>query len=127
MTGREGRHQVVYGACLIEGVNVYLKASVLPLPFVSNNICSLVRGKCGCRCERVGVHHNFSLICYLLGVNGIRGQNIYPTTFAPHVWYLRGKIRVNLLYLPLQPPPLGSLELPLCFRFFSILLLVLGT
>jgi hypothetical protein len=59
--------------------------------------------------------------------NGIRGQNIYPTTFAPHVWYLRGKIRVNLLYLPLQPPPLGSLELPLCFRFFSILLLVLGT
>jgi hypothetical protein len=33
-------------------------------------------------------------------VNGIRGQNICPTTFAPHVWHLRGKLGVNLPYLP---------------------------
>jgi hypothetical protein len=29
-----------------------------------------------------GTHHKFAPIYYLLGVNGIRGQNICPTTFA---------------------------------------------
>jgi hypothetical protein len=45
----------------------------------------------------------FAPICYLLGVNGIRGQNICPTTFAPHVWHLRGKLGVNLPHLPYLP------------------------
>jgi hypothetical protein len=40
---------------------------------------------------RAEVYHNFAAICYLLGVNGIRGQNIYPATFAPHVCHLRSK------------------------------------
>jgi hypothetical protein len=33
----------------------------------------------------------------------LRGQNIYPTTFAPHVWHLRGKLGVNLPHLPHHP------------------------
>jgi hypothetical protein len=33
----------------------------------------------------------------------LRGQNIYPTTFAPHVWHLRGKLGVNLPHLPYLP------------------------
>jgi hypothetical protein len=33
----------------------------------------------------------------------IRGQNICPTTFAPHVWHLRGKLGVNLPHLPHLP------------------------
>jgi hypothetical protein len=41
--------------------------------------------------ERAQVHHNVALICYFLEVNGIRGQNICPTTFVPHVRHLRGK------------------------------------
>jgi hypothetical protein len=36
----------------------------------------------------------------LLRVNGIRGQNICPTTFASYVWQLRGKFGVNLFHLP---------------------------
>jgi hypothetical protein len=31
------------------------------------------------------------------------GQNICPTTFAPHVWHLRGKLGVNLPHLPHLP------------------------
>jgi hypothetical protein len=31
------------------------------------------------------------------------GQNICPTTFAPHVWHLRGRLRVNLHHLPIYP------------------------
>jgi hypothetical protein len=31
------------------------------------------------------------------------GQNICPTTFAPHVWHLRGKLELNLPYLPHLP------------------------
>jgi hypothetical protein len=31
------------------------------------------------------------------------GQNIYPTTFAPYVWHLRGKLGVNLPHLPYLP------------------------
>jgi hypothetical protein len=46
--------------------------------------------------------HKFAPICYLLGVNGIRGQNIYPTTFAPHVWHLRGKF-ASFTHLPHHP------------------------
>jgi hypothetical protein len=53
--------------------------------------------------ERTGVHHNFAPICYLLGVNGIRVPNIYPTTFAPHVWHLGGKFEVNLPHHPNTP------------------------
>jgi hypothetical protein len=99
--------------------SVYPKANVLPLPFASNNIYSL-----GCldwgvnvdvdRRERVGVHHNFVLICYFLGVNRIRGQNICPTSFASHVWHRRGNIRLNLSYLPLHPqwPPSRAHLLP---------------
>jgi hypothetical protein len=38
--------------------------------------------------ERAGVHHNFALICYLSGVNGIMGakylpQHICHTYLAP--------------------------------------------
>jgi hypothetical protein len=33
------------------------------------------------------------------GINGIRGD-MYPTTFTPHVWHLRGKLGVNLTHLP---------------------------
>jgi hypothetical protein len=68
------------------------------------------RGKCGCGWEREsGTHHKFAPIWYLLGVNGIRGQNIRPTIFAPHVWHLRGKLGVNLpihpIYLTIQTGP----------------------
>jgi hypothetical protein len=31
------------------------------------------------------------------------GQNIYPTTFAPHVWHFKGKLGVNLPHLPHHP------------------------
>jgi hypothetical protein len=59
-------------------------------------------GKCGRGWEREsGTHKKFARICYLLGVNGIRGQNICPTTFAPHVWHLRGKFAP---FPPFTPP-----------------------
>jgi hypothetical protein len=53
--------------------------------------------------RKARVHHNFAPICYILGVNGIMKQNIYPTTFASHVWHLRGKFEVNLPHLPYLP------------------------
>jgi hypothetical protein len=31
------------------------------------------------------------------------GQNICPTTFAPHVWHFRGKLGVTLPHLPHLP------------------------
>jgi hypothetical protein len=31
------------------------------------------------------------------------GQNICPTTFAPHVWHLRGKLGVNLPHYLIYP------------------------
>jgi hypothetical protein len=31
------------------------------------------------------------------------GQNICPTTFAPHVWHLRGKLGANLPHLSHLP------------------------
>jgi hypothetical protein len=31
------------------------------------------------------------------------GQNICPTTFAPHVWHIRGKFGINLPLLPYLP------------------------
>jgi hypothetical protein len=89
----------------MQGANVLL----LYFTFASHNICFLgvlgLSGKCTCgwKRERTGVHHNFAPICYLLGVNGIRVQNIYPTTFAPHVWHLGGKFEVNLPHLPHHP------------------------
>jgi hypothetical protein len=42
--------------------------------------------------ERGGAGPTTNLLQFAtFGVNGIRGQNICPTTFAPHVWHLRGK------------------------------------
>jgi hypothetical protein len=33
----------------------------------------------------------------------LEGQNICPTTFAPHVWHLKGKLGANLPHLPHHP------------------------
>jgi hypothetical protein len=85
------------------GVNIYPKTNELLLPFAPTNICSF-----GCLDEWAnvdvderegGAHHKFAPICYLLGVNRIRGQNICPTTFTPHIWHIKGKLGVNLPYL----------------------------
>jgi hypothetical protein len=82
------------------GVNIYPKENNLPLPFAPTNIYHF-----GCLDGVVNVDvdgeggRDPPQICYLLGVNGIRGQNICPTTFAPHVWHLRGKLGINLPHL----------------------------
>jgi hypothetical protein len=81
------------GTVWMVGVNIYPKENDLPLPFAPTNICPFGvfgwRGKCGCGWEREsGTHHKFAPICYLLGVNGIRGakhlpHHICPTCLAP--------------------------------------------
>jgi hypothetical protein len=47
-------------------------------------------GKCGCGREREsGTHHKFTLIYYLLGVNGIRGKFVPftpPSKQTPDLW-----------------------------------------
>jgi hypothetical protein len=69
------------------GVNIYSKKNDLPLPFAPTNICPLgcLDGGVNVDVDESGTHHKFASICYFLGVNGIRGQSICPTTFAPNV------------------------------------------
>jgi hypothetical protein len=75
------------------------KINVLPFAFVSDNIYFLECLDYGVNMdvdgERAGVHHNFALIYYFLGVNGIRGRTFAP----PHLPHIFGTLGVNLTHL----------------------------
>jgi hypothetical protein len=63
--------------------------------------------------ERVGVHHNFSPICYHLGGKRIRGAKHLPHHICSHIWHLTDKFGANLSnlpHLPFHPKPPGTIS-----------------